>query len=283
MENGSVPGQLDLLSFAGFEPAPTAPPPQASPPQVSRPEADAPALDAASVSVPRRLLILDTETTGLDPETDHCLEVGAILFDVPSRQVLAQQSFLLPVTANAAEPVNHIPAAVTLLPQPWETALVYFQSLLDAAEVVVAHNAAFDRQWFGRGHLPAIAKPWLCSMDEMRWPRERQLRARPSVRDLALAYAIPVWSAHRALTDCIYLVEVFRRCEDLEQLLVHGLEPRSLFKANVSYDQRHLARDAGFRWNDPVPGVWSRRLSAREADALAFAVENLGDRPPLAS
>ena len=26
--------------------------------------------------------------------------------------------------------------------------------------------------------------------DDMRWPKERQLRARPSVRDLALAYEV---------------------------------------------------------------------------------------------
>ena len=109
------------------------------------------------------------------------------------------------------------------------------------------------------------------------------LRARPSVRDLALAYGIPVWAAHRALTDCIYLAEVFQRCDDLEQRLVHGLEPRFLYKAQVSYDQRHLAREAGFRWNDPVPGAWSRRLSVREAKALAFAVEDLGEALPLAS
>ena len=317
MENESVPGQLDLLSLTGFQPAPAPRDPECSPPKAdgaqlepetplepqAQPEPssagsqqDSPrdqALEPRLVSEaslspeagasPRTLLILDTETTGLDPETDHCLEVGAILFDVPSRQVLAQQSFLLPVQANAAEPINRVPAAVTCLPQPWEAALVYFQSLVDAAEVLVAHNAAFDRQWFGRGCLPSIAKPWLCSMDDMRWPQERQLRARPSVRDLALAYEIPVWAAHRALTDCIYLAEVFRRCEDLEQRLVHGLEPRSLFKAQVSYDQRHLAREAGFRWNDPVPGAWSRRLSVREAQALAFAVEDLGEALPLAS
>lgn len=317
MENESVPGQLDLLSLSGYQPAPAPRDTEASPPKADgvqrepetplEPETPpepasaepqhqshpdpAPEPVQASASpfapeagaAPRTLLILDTETTGLDPETDHCLEVGAILFDVPSRQVLAQQSFLLPVQANAAEPINRIPADATRLPQPWEAALEYFQSLLDAAEVLVAHNAAFDRQWFGLGRLPATAKPWLCSMDDMRWPQERQLRARPSVRDLALAYEIPVWAAHRALTDCIYLAEVFRRCEDLEQRLVHGLEPRSLFKAQVSYDQRHLARDAGFRWNDPVPGAWSRRLSAREAQALSFGVEDLGDALPLAS
>ena len=290
MENQSVPGQLDLLSLSGYQ-EPAKPAAVHEPHANRTPDTD---LDPAPTAVvaplqsehsdsPSTLLIIDTETTGLDPAEDACLEVGAILFDVPSRQVLAQQSFLLPVKSNAAESINRIPANATTLPQPWRPALVYFQSLLDAADVLVAHNAAFDSQWFGHGHLPEVTKPWLCSMDDMRWPEEKQLRPRPSVRDLALAYEIPVWAAHRALTDCIYLAEVFRRCEDLEQRLAQGLEPRHLFKAIVSYDQRHLARDAGFRWNDPVAGAWTRRLSDREAASLSFAVESLEQGLPMAS
>ena len=229
--------------------------------------------DPPAPTGPATALIIDTETTGLDPERDRCLEVGAILFDVSARSVLAQQSFLLPVESNAAEPINRIPAAVTRLPQPWPGALRWFDELLVAADVLVAHNAAFDRQWFGREPLPAVSHPWLCSMEDLRWPADRQLRSRPSVRDLALAYGVPVWSAHRALTDCIYLAEVFARCDDLETMLLHGLEPRQLMRAKVSYDDRHLAREAGFRWNDPVKGAWTRRLSRREIKSLNFPVE----------
>ena len=270
--------QLDLLG--GLQPTVRASAPESFPrasaptPQLedSQPEeSDSRAASPPSV-VPRTLLILDTETTGLDPETQHCVEVGAILFDVQSRAVLAQQSFLLPAETNAAEPINRIPAAVTRLPQPWKEGLRWFQNLLDAADVLVAHNAAFDRQWFGRGELPAVTQPWLCSMDDMRWPADRQLRSRPSVRDLALAYGVPVWAAHRALTDCIYLAEVFARCEDLEQQLLQGLEPRQLVRAKVSYDDRQLARDAGFRWNDPIKGAWARRMSEREIQELSFPV-----------
>jgi DNA polymerase-3 subunit epsilon len=270
--------QLDLLG--GLQPTVRASAPESNPrasaptPQLedSQPEeSDSRAASPPSV-VPRTLLILDTETTGLSPETQHCVEVGAILFDVQSRAVLAQQSFLLPAETNAAEPINRIPAAVTRLPQPWKEGLRWFQNLLDAADVLVAHNAAFDRQWFGRGELPAVTQPWLCSMDDMRWPADRQLRSRPSVRDLALAYGVPVWAAHRALTDCIYLAEVFARCEDLEQQLLQGLEPRQLVRAKVSYDDRQLARDAGFRWNDPIKGAWARRMSEREIQELSFPV-----------
>jgi DNA polymerase-3 subunit epsilon len=150
--------------------------------------------------------------------------------------------------------------------------LQWFEALLASADLVVAHNAAFDRQWFGIAPLPSIHKPWLCTMDDIRWPAERNLRANPSVRDLALAYSVPVWAAHRALTDCIYLAQVFERCDDLEQLVQQGLEPRRLYRARLSYEERHRAREAGFRWNEPVSGAWSRRLSEREAALLPFPV-----------
>ncbi len=218
------------------------------------------------------LLILDTETTGLDPKCDRCLEVGAILFNVPSRAVLSQHSFLIPVKSNPAEIINCIPSEVTRLIQPWEAALEYLNSLIDSADVLVAHNADFDRKWFGLPPLPQVSKRWLCTMEDVRWPSSLSLKSRPSVRDLALAYGVPVWSVHRALSDCTYISEVFRRCENLETLISHGLEPRQLMRAQVSYEERHLAKEAGFRWNDPVRGAWTRRLSEREAASLEFPV-----------
>jgi DNA polymerase-3 subunit epsilon len=238
---------------------------------------------------PQQLLILDTETTALSPESGQCIEVGAVLFDVASRSVLMQVSFLLPCESNPAQHVNGIPAAVSRLSQPWRSGLACFEAMVAGADALLAHNAAFDRQWFGTGELPAMNKPWICSMEDIRWPAEHHLRATPSVRDLALAYGVPVWAAHRALTDCIYLVQVFQRCHDLEALLQAALEPRRLVRARLSYDERQLAKDAGFRWNEPVPKAWSRRLSEREIAALPFAVDPVeadepgrqrGDTPP---
>jgi DNA polymerase-3 subunit epsilon len=310
---GSSWEQVDLLSFAGLaaaagvraeaqplpeplpepvlEPLPEpAPPvqrlgvvalPDPAPPVESGMPAQGDFEPEAPAASPRRLLILDTETTGLDPAAHACIEVGAVLFDVPHRTVLSQISFLLPCEHNPAQAINGIDAAVSREPQPWRQALQCFEALLEAADAVLAHNAAFDRQWFGRGELPAIHKPWLCSMEDLRWPPERQLRANPSVRDLALAYGVPVWAAHRALTDCIYLAQVFERCPELEDLLQAGLEPRRLYRARLSYEERHKAREAGFRWNEPISGAWSRRLSEREAALLSFPVVPVDGSTPL--
>jgi DNA polymerase-3 subunit epsilon len=229
---------------------------------------------------PRQLLILDTETTALSPQQGSCIEVGAVLFDVASRAILMQVSFLLPCQDNPALAINGIPAAVTRLPQPWQSGLACFQAMLASADAVLAHNVSFDRQWFGQAQLPPLTRPWICSMEDIRWPADRRLQARPSVRDLALAYGVPVWAAHRALTDCTYLVQVLQRCPDLELLLQQALEPRRLVRARVSYDERQLAKEAGFRWNEPVRGAWSRRLSEREIAALPFAVDPIEQTDP---
>ena len=110
---------------------------------------------------PENLLILDTETTGLDNKNDDCLEVGSILFNVKSRSVLAQQSFLLPVEINNAEKINNIPAEITRLPQPLSEAIKYFESLVRVSNVIVAHNSEFDKKWFGLNKLPQIEKSWI--------------------------------------------------------------------------------------------------------------------------
>ena len=269
------------------EPTPTPPPVVDQPAPTAAPEvvapfspADEPDPPELPAGRPQRLLILDTETTGLDPGRDRCIEVGAVLFDVTHRAVLTQISFLLPCDDNPARPVNGIDPAVTQLPQPWPQALQCFEAMLAAADLVVAHNATFDRQWFGLGPLPPITKPWLCSMEDLRWPADKRLRSNPSVRDLALAYGVPVWAAHRALTDCLYIAQVFERCPELEQLLQAGLEPRRLYRARLSYEERHKAREAGFRWNEPISGAWSRRLSEREAALLNFPVVAVDDNAP---
>lgn len=221
---------------------------------------------------PERLLIIDTETTALTPQEGQCIEVGAILFHVPSRSVLTQISFLLPCDENPAQAVNGIAPAITNLDSSWAEALDCFQSMEHNADALVAHSAAFDRQWFGIAPLPEMTLPWICSKDDIRWPADRRLRPAPSLAELALAYEVPVWAAHRALTDCIYLAQVFQRCDDLEALLQRALEPRWLVKAVISFDEREQAKAAGFRWNEPVPKAWTRRLSAREIAELPFPV-----------
>ena len=222
-----------------------------------------------------KILILDTETTGLDENKDEVVEIGCILFHVSSKSVLSQLSFLFPVSSNEAQHVNGIPAEVSNISQPWEDGLNFFLKLVNCCDLIVAHNVEFDKKWFGRGKLPILNKKWICSLEDINWAFQKSLKTRPSVTDLALSFSIPVWNLHRALSDCFYISEVFKKCENLEELLLKATEPRFLYKALVSYEERSLAKSAGFRWNSPVLGAWSRKLTAEEADKLDFKVQIL--------
>jgi DNA polymerase-3 subunit epsilon len=215
--------------------------------------------------IPTTLLILDTETTGLNPATDSLVEVGAILFSVPHRAVIQQLSFLLPCTENPAQHVNGIAPGLTTQTN-YSPALELLTDMAAGADAFLAHNAEFDRQWIEPMLLHPL--PWICTCEGIRWPG---LRLNPSLTDLALSYGVPVWAAHRALTDCTYLAHVLQRDPELERHLIQGLEPRRLVIAQVSYDQREQAKTAGFRW-DPAAKQWSRRCSQSEIDELGFAV-----------
>ena len=222
----------------------------------------------------KKILIVDTETTGLDP-TDGAvvIEVAGILFDVELRDVVAQCSFLLPSKTNDAERVNRIrPELTRSAPKVMSPMLKAFYAMAHAADYAVAHNADFDRKWFGDGgSLPALELRWICTMDDVKWPRNTK-RGRPSVVSLALDYEVPVWAAHRALTDCVYLAEVMKREPDLTRLLIEALEPRKVYVAMLPYEKRQQCKDAGFVWDQIVPKAWAKKMRPSEAEQLEFPV-----------
>lgn len=220
------------------------------------------------MSTHETLLIVDTETTGLDPAADSLCEVGAILFSVPHRAVIQQVSFLLPIDNNPVQAINGIIPELATWRAPLH-ALPLFLEMASLSDAFLAHNAEFDRQWIEPLLTPALRSlPWICTCEGIRWPG---LRLNPSLLELALAYGVPVWAAHRALTDCTYLAHVLARDPDLEAHLLQGLEPRRMVVAQVSYDDREQAKAAGFRW-DPAAKQWSRRCSQSEIDDLPFPV-----------
>ena len=189
------------------------------------------------------------------------------------RDVVAQCSFLLPSETNDAERVNRIkPKLTRSAPKVMPPMLKAFYAMAREADYAVAHNAEFDRKWFvDGGSLPALGLQWICTMDDVKWPRNTK-RGRPSVVSLALDYGVPVWAAHRALTDCVYLAEVMRREPALTRLLIEALEPRKVYVSMLPYEKRQQCKDAGFVWDQIVPKAWAKKMRPSEAEQLGFPV-----------
>lgn len=220
----------------------------------------------------KTLLILDVETTGLEPPQAQLCEIGAVLFSVPLRSTLQQLSFLLPVLSNDAQSINGIAPGLTLQPAPIEAAAALLRALVRQADALVAHNAAFDQPWIDAyldtATHPDLQRPWICTCEGISW---QDLRPNPSLQALALAHSIPVWAVHRALADCTYLAAIFERTNGLEEKLAEGLLPRRLVAADLPFQRKDEAKQAGFRWQ-PDQKLWTRKLTDAQIKALPFDV-----------
>lgn len=218
----------------------------------------------------RNVLIVDVETTGLDPATDRVIEVGMIEYSITHQSVIQSYSILLHAEDNQCEALNRIPAALLREAKCQRSPTEIIQRPASECDAIIAHHAEFDRQWFA----PEIG-PWLCTMSDFKWPRAT--KDGQSLVHLALEHGIGVSSAHRALTDCQLIAALFDRMTDLTGMFAHAMRPKALFRAMVSYDERELAKASGFKW-DGEAKTWTRRMAIEDAAALPFKTVNMGTR-----
>ena len=215
--------------------------------------------------------ILDLETTGLDLTQNQVIEVGAILYSVKHQTVLQQASTLFPVKENPQEHINKISVCASNVSESVDLIRSEVSSLFSGmfswSDYLIAHNAAFDKQWRTGIHEIDFwfqEKPWLCTLNDFVWPHN----SKPSnLINTALNHGIGVTKAHRALSDCQLIAELFDRTEDLQGLfelaIARSNEPRYMVIAQVSFEQKDLAKNAGFYWN-PDGKLWTKEL--RESD-----------------
>jgi len=214
------------------------------------------------------IAILDTETTGIDHATDTAIEVGLVTMSLEPLAITACYSSLIRCDRNPAESVNRIPAdLLAIAPSANE---VWDEVLRRTADcnVILAHNAEFDR---GFCPEPLRAKRWICTMDDLAWPRGAGSK---SLVALALAHGVGVSTAHRALTDCLLIAHTLERLPelgvvDVKAFLRRGLRPKAKFRALVSYETNSLAKAAGFRW-EPNARMWTRTMAVEDVAGLPF-------------
>ncbi len=165
------------------------------------------------------ILILDTETTGLDPaKGSQVIEIGAILFNIEEQAPLQYLSYLLPCEENAVEHINGIKPSLTKRLQDYDAPHKLLLQMFDFADVIVAHNAEFDFKFIAS--IPALQEmikyPWVCTKKDFKWPVKL---SRFRLQDVCEAMGIRYVEAHRALNDCRFLANCFAKIPQEELIL----------------------------------------------------------------
>lgn len=234
-----------------------------------------------------RLLILDTETTGLTPGRDLLIEVAAVTYCTDSATTLAGVHFLIPTTEpNRAEHIKHISG--TALNQRGIPGMAeVFMKMYEDCDVVIAHNVAFDRKFIEAQWPQLVGKPWVCSMKDITFPAGKGCK---KLNHLAVDHGVNVIDAHRAMGDVIVLVRLLSLVPDLvtqiENVLgrqepageVQGpIEPSVLFEVvDTRYDlaMNNKYKAAGFRW-DPEARRWRKQFRGSQEPNVEFQIKRV--------
>ena len=220
----------------------------------------------------QRVIVLDTETTGLDAKNERIIELAmlSVLVDTTTGQPVG------PVTTYESfeDPGKPIPPAITEI-TGIDDSMVRGQriddarvaELVQAADLIVAHNAGFDRP-FVEARLPVFAtRAWNCSFAGIDWKGQGSGSAKLEFLAHERGW---FYDAHRALVDCHALLQVLAApLKDghtgLQQLLQGADATRYKLRATgAPFDAKDALKARGYRW-DSENRVWWTSLMGQDA------------------
>ncbi|AXJ94951.1 MULTISPECIES: 3'-5' exonuclease [unclassified Sphingomonas] len=221
----------------------------------------------------RTVGVVDVETTGTDPLTDEVIDFALVMLEVD-----AVGEIVGIVSAGEAlrDPGIALPPHITRLTGITDDDvrgkaidLDILQRRLARADVLIAHNCAFDAA-FIENLMPAIAgKAWACSASDFDW-----VEAGFDGRKLGhLLMQIGRFAdAHRAMADVVSLIHLLaHRLPNgdtvMRRLLANAETPSIRIEATgAAFDRRGLLKARGYRW-DPRHRVWWCEIAEYESEA----------------
>ncbi|MEY9142116.1 3'-5' exonuclease [Bradyrhizobium elkanii] len=205
-------------------------------------------------------VIVDAETTGLDQKRDEVIEIGAVAFTYDDAGRIGD---VVGTYSGLQQPSAPIPSAITKLTgitnemvEGKAIDIAALNELVEPADLVIAHNARFDRPFCERLSTSFVPKPWACSVAEINWS-DRGLEG--SKLGYLVNQAGLFHDGHRAIDDCYALLEVLarsaREASPFAELLRSSAQARiRIYAANSPFDLKDVLKVRGYRWNDGGDG-----------------------------
>lgn len=240
----------------------------------------------------RTVMVVDTETTGLNKETDKIIDLGYVLAEFHPRTGLVHR--VLERYSGFEDPGLPIPAAITQLTgirdvdvagQYLDEACV--ESAIARTDLVIAHNAPFDRGFLERRFPSFGNKWWACSQREAPW--REMMTGSTKLEWLAFQLGGVFYDAHRALIDSEVLLFLLTRAGlNGRTILSHILESSGrktycVWAESAPFEKKDaLKKEKGYRWSDgtnpeaPIKAWYKADVTDLESELAMLGVEVYG-------
>ena len=215
----------------------------------------------------RRALFVDTETTGLNQDTDEVIELALPPFEYErdtgvivrvledeAYAGLRQPSFPIPLDSAKVHGITDADVAGKTVDADCVV------NLVSSTQLIIAHNAAFDRPMVEK-HWPIFERMnWACSLNDITWRDEGLSSGKLEYLLMRMGW---FYDAHRALGDALagaFLLHstlpISKRVT-MQALLQCARRPLKAVRAeNTAYEARAALKQRGYRW---APGDTGRQ------------------------
>jgi DNA polymerase III subunit epsilon len=213
-------------------------------------------------------MVLDVETSGLSPTDDAVIEIGLSVFQyhrVTGEYLAVSQTYSglqdpgAPLSQEIIELTGLTDADLKGQRIDW----LAVERLLALSEVIIAHNATFDRAFIEKYVPMAAGKLWSCSLRQIDW----QVKGFGVQKlDILSIFHGFFTDAHRALNDANALLNLLRMKDTvsetpyLKELLANAHRPFVKVTALYSpFETKDLLKQRRYRW-DPAQKAWYKHL-----------------------
>ena len=201
-------------------------------------------------------VFLDIESTGLSHTIDKLLELGMVKFEYTEDGRIFN---LLEEFNGYQDPKIPIPEHITKLTGITND-MVKDHSIenskvaeyLEDVDIIISHNAQFDRAFFETAFSNIAPKAWACSMRNIDWSNEDISSFK--LEYIAYRYNF-FYEGHRAIIDCLAGIHVLaQNLLNSKQLVLKHLLDNALqlefrlWAKDAPYDCKDLLKTRGYRW-----------------------------------
>jgi len=224
-----------------------------------------------------RGLFVDVETTGLSFIDNEIIELAMVPFNYGLDGRIFE---ILEPFQSFEEPSHPIPEEITKITGIDQSMVTgqridrdAVKKLVSEANIIIAHNASFDRKFLER-LMPCFAeKPWACSATQINW-REEGFEGRRLGYLVAMAGYF--YDRHRALNDCYAAIELLSKPlpesgeTGFARLLTEARAPTfRIWAMHAPYDLKDHLKRRGYRWSSGDDGTiraWRVDVSQDQKD-----------------